>query len=117
MYIEIARFMGTEPEPRPNLPSGHIPGSLNLPFTKLINQETGTLHPTETLRNIFKEHGIDTTRPLVMTCGSGVTASVLYLAAKEMGVEDVRVYDGSWSEWASKKKSPIQMDVMSAYSQ
>jgi thiosulfate/3-mercaptopyruvate sulfurtransferase len=111
------RFAGTEAEPRPNLPSGHIPGSINLPFTKLINPETGTLHPVETLRKIFYEHGIDTTKPLVMSCGSGVTASVVYLAAKEIGVKDVRVYDGSWSEWASKRKSPIQKDIMSAYTQ
>lgn len=93
-----ARFKGTEPEPRAGLRSGHIPGSRNVPYASLINAD-GTLKDTAELRRAFSEAGVDIDRPIVTSCGSGVTAGVLALALAELGRPDVAVYDGSWSEW------------------
>jgi len=92
------RFKGTDPEPRAGLRSGHMPGALNVPFTTLLNAD-GTLKATSDLATLFQVAGVDTTKPIVTTCGSGVTAGVLALALAELGRPDVAVYDGSWSEW------------------
>jgi thiosulfate/3-mercaptopyruvate sulfurtransferase len=90
------RFAGTEPEPRAGLRGGHIPGSLNLPYETLYRPD-GTLKPPDELRGAVTSAGVDLTRPIVTTCGSGVTASVLALALFQLGRSDVAVYDGSWS--------------------
>ena len=101
------RFDGTAPEPRPELQSGHIPGSLSLPFNQLTSDE-GTLKDKAGLRAEFEKAGVDLTRPIVTTCGSGVTASVLFLALEVLGVQNVALYDGSWSEWAATEGAPIE---------
>jgi thiosulfate/3-mercaptopyruvate sulfurtransferase len=92
------RFKGADPEPRAGLRSGHMPGALNVPFTTLLNAE-GTLKAPAELAAVFQAAGVDTAKPIVTTCGSGVTAGVLALALAELGRPDVAVYDGSWSEW------------------
>ena len=95
------RFAGAEPEPRPGLRSGHIPGSLNLPYDEL-HAPDGTLRSAAVLREAFIEAGIDLAQPVVTTCGSGITASVLALALHRVGRTDVAVYDGSWTEWGAR---------------
>lgn len=100
------RFGGEAPEPRPGLRSGHMPGALNLPFQKLIAVD-GTLAPSATLRQAFKDAGVDLTRPIVTSCGSGVTASILALGLSVIGRDDVAVYDGSWSEWGAREDAPV----------
>ncbi|HEV8144369.1 MAG TPA: 3-mercaptopyruvate sulfurtransferase [Methylomirabilota bacterium] len=99
------RFAGTEPEPRAGLPGGHIPGSLNLPYDEL-HAADGTLRSTADLRKAFTEAGVDLGRPVVTTCGSGITASVLALALHQVGRTDAAVYDGSWTEWAGLVLEP-----------
>ena len=95
------RFAGTEPEPRAGLRGGHIPGSLNLPYDELYATD-GSLRPPTALREAFVAAGVDLARPVVTTCGSGITASVLALALHRVGRADVAVYDGSWTEWGSR---------------
>jgi thiosulfate/3-mercaptopyruvate sulfurtransferase len=99
------RFTGTEPEPRAGLRGGHIPGSLNLPYDEL-HATDGTLRPPAELRDAFVAARLDLGRPVVTTCGSGITASVLALALHRVGRPDVAVYDGSWTEWASRDDTP-----------
>jgi thiosulfate/3-mercaptopyruvate sulfurtransferase len=101
------RFAGTEPEPRPGLRGGHIPQSLNLPHLDLIAAD-GTLLPAAELRRRFAALGIDQRRPIVTTCGSGVTACTVALALHQLGAPDVAVYDGSWSEWGGRGDTPIE---------
>src|SRR3989442_9924412 len=101
------RFAGPEPGPRAGLRGGHIPGSLNLPYDPLY-REDGTLKPAGELRGALQAAGLDLARPVVTTCGSGVTASVLALALYLVGRRDVAVYDGSWSEWGGRLDTPIQ---------
>ena len=91
------RFTGEEADPR-GLASGHIPGSKNLPFDRLLNDD-GTFRNKDEIRALFDQAGVDPSKPLVTTCGSGVTASVLLFAAALLGREDIALYDGSWSEW------------------
>jgi len=95
------RFAGTEPEPRPGLRGGHIPGSLNLPYDELYAAD-GTLRPPAALREALVAAGVDLARPVVTTCGSGITASVIALALHRVGRPDVAVYDGSWTEWVTR---------------
>jgi len=93
------RFEGTVPEPREGLRRGHIPDGLNLPFTELLDPATQTFLPPEQLRAKFQAAGVDLHRPVVTTCGSGVTAAVLTLGLHLLGHKDLALYDGSWVEW------------------
>ncbi len=102
------RFAGTDPEPRPNCRSGHIPGSLNLPYGDLIDGETKTFLPADALAERFAGAGLEPSRPVVTTCGSGVTACVLALGLHLLGRDDVAVYDGSWSEWGTRDDTPVE---------
>jgi thiosulfate/3-mercaptopyruvate sulfurtransferase len=101
------RFAGTEPEPRAGLRGGHIPGSLNLPYEALYGAD-GTLRLPHELRSAVTAAGVDLERPIITTCGSGVTASVLALALYLVGRPDVAVYDGSWSEWGARSDTPVE---------
>jgi thiosulfate/3-mercaptopyruvate sulfurtransferase len=101
------RFVGAEPEPRPGLRSGHIPGSLNLPYDQLYRTD-GTLLSIDELRRRFETAGVDLGAPVVTTCGSGVTASVLALGLHVLGHRQVAVYDGSWSEWGGRADTPVE---------
>jgi len=101
-----ARFDGTAPEPRPELPSGHMPDSLSVPFTLLINED-GTLKAAHQLQAILEGAGVDLTRPIITTCGSGVTAAILSLALTVLGHKATSLYDGSWSQWAATEGAEI----------
>lgn len=100
-----ARFRGEAPELRPGLRGGHMPGALNTPAGTLVRD--GRLLPPDELRAAFDATGVDLGKPLVTTCGSGVTASLLALAMAVLGREDVAVYDGSWSEWGRLEGAPV----------
>ena len=101
------RFAGTEPEPRPGVRGGHIPGSRSLPFQELYRPD-GTLLPPSALREVFTRAGVDLARPAITTCGSGVTAAGLALGLHVVGHPDVAVYDGSWTEWGGRDDTPIE---------
>jgi len=101
------RFDGTAPEPRPGVPSGHMPGAASLPLTSLFNAD-GTMKPAAELRAIFAQAGADGTRPIVTSCGTGVTACGLALGALLAGLPEPAVYDGSWTEWAGRPETPKQ---------
>jgi len=92
------RFRGEAPEPRAGMRKGHIPNSRNLPFSELKNPD-GTLKPNDRLRTAFEAAGVDLGKPVINTCGSGITAAVLSLALERIGHVRHAVYDGSWSEW------------------
>ena len=102
------RFEGTEPEPRPGLRSGHIPGSLNLPFLQLIDADAKTWKSPEVIRERFATAGVDLAKPLTTTCGSGVSACTLALGAHLVGKSDVAIYDGSWIDWGSDANVPVE---------
>jgi thiosulfate/3-mercaptopyruvate sulfurtransferase len=102
-----ARFSGEEPEPRPGLRSGHIPGSVNVPYRAVLNAD-GTLKEAADLRALFAEAGVDLAKPIVNTCGSGVTACILSLAQMRAGATRTAVYDGSWSEWGAYADLPVE---------
>lgn len=102
------RFTAIDPEPRPECRGGHIPGSFNLPFNTLIDPETATIRPAAELSESLAASGIDTARPVVTTCGSGITACVLALAMHLTGKDDVAIYDGSWTEWGSRTDTPVE---------
>jgi len=103
------RFVGTEPEPRAGVRSGHLPGSVCLPYDQLFRREDGTLLPGPALREVFDKAGLDDGRPVVTTCGSGVTAAVLALGLHVVGRPDVAVYDGSWTEWGGRADTPVDV--------
>ena len=102
-----ARFTGEDPGPRPDLPRGHIPGSRNVPFDAVLDDD-GTLGDTAAIRRAFEEAGVDPARPVIATCGSGITACTLALALAAIGAEQVAVYDGSWSDWGSRADAPVE---------
>ncbi len=102
------RFDATDPEPRPELPGGHMPGSLNVPFPKVMDFTSKTMLPADAIRRAFEDAGVDTAKPMVTSCGSGVTAAILTLALYLIGHERVAMFDGSWTEWASNPDSPIE---------
>lgn len=99
------RFTGAEPEPRPGIAPGHIPGSRNLPQGQLFATD-GTWKRGNELRAAFATAGVDVNRPMITTCGSGVTAAVLSFGAHLLGARDVRLYDGSWAEWGADASTP-----------
>lgn len=101
------RFEGSVPEPRPGLRSGHIPGSRNLPYNELFDAATGAMKPLDELRKAFDKSGLDIGKPVVTTCGSGVSAAVLTLALYRLGVRGSALYDGSWSEWGLENGPPV----------
>jgi thiosulfate/3-mercaptopyruvate sulfurtransferase len=99
------RFRGDVPEPRAGVRSGRIPGSLNLPFVDIV--ERGSLKTPDALKAVFAEHGIDLQKPIITTCGSGVTAAILTLAVEEAGGRVEGLYDGSWAEWGSRSDCEV----------
>ena len=102
------RFAGTEPEPRKGLRGGHMPGALNVPFAEIV--ENGRLAAPEKITAAFAKGGVDTDKPIIASCGSGVTAVVLALGLDAIGKKMPRVYDGSWTEWASRADLPVEKD-------
>jgi thiosulfate/3-mercaptopyruvate sulfurtransferase len=105
-----ARFAGTDPEPRPGVEPGHIPGSRNVPAGSLFAAD-GTYKDKAAIRALFAEAGIDLDKPVVTTCGSGITAAVLAFGLDLLGKEDVALYDGSWAEWGSDPATPKAVGV------
>jgi thiosulfate/3-mercaptopyruvate sulfurtransferase len=103
-----ARFRGEEPEPRPGVRRGHIPGSRNLPWRDLVVD--GQLLPAAQLAQKFAAAGVDVTRPLTTTCGSGISAAILSLALESVGRASVPVYDGSWTEWGARPDLPAETE-------
>ena len=111
-----ARFNGAAAEPRKGLSSGHMPGAKNVPLLELFDQQTGELYPDQHLEEAFRRAGVDvaalkasssSAKEVILSCGSGVTASGLYFVLEKLGVEHLAVFDGSWTEYASRPESII----------
>jgi thiosulfate/3-mercaptopyruvate sulfurtransferase len=102
------RFAGRAPEPRPGLRSGHMPGSFNVPFDRVV--ENGRLVTRDRIEAAFTAAGVDLDKPIITSCGSGVTAAILSLALESIGRPPKRLYDGSWSEWGSRPDLPVERD-------
>ncbi|CND96456.1 3-mercaptopyruvate sulfurtransferase [Yersinia nurmii] len=103
------RFAGAEPEPRPGLRLGHIPGSINIPWGLMVEQ--GQLKSPEILRDIFQSNGVDLEKPIIVSCGSGVTAAVLALGLHAVKARSVSLYDGSWAEWGASDFLPVEVSA------
>ena len=101
------RFAGTEPEPRAGLRGGHIPNSKNVPFGELLTEQK-TLKSPDELRSVFEAAGVDLGKPVITSCGSGITAAILSLALERIGKTDHAVYDGSWAEWGAFGTLPVK---------
>ncbi len=101
------RFAGTAPEPRAGMRSGHIPGAHSLPYTELLAEDR-TMLPADALRARFAQAGADGTRPVVTSCGTGVTAAILTLGMVRAGLPAGALYDGSWTEWGGRPDTPIE---------
>ncbi|MDF2371776.1 MAG: 3-mercaptopyruvate sulfurtransferase [Rhizobiaceae bacterium] len=99
------RFSGADAEPREGMRSGHMPGARNVPVFSLSSD--GQLLALDALRNVITQAGIDLSKPVVTTCGSGVTAAVITLALESLGHQELQLYDGSWSEWGSRDDTPV----------
>lgn len=99
------RFAGAEPEPRPGMRSGHMPGARNVPVTAL--SEDGSVLPLDRLRSQLEKFGLDLDKPVVTSCGSGVTAAAIIFALESLGHRESRLYDGSWSEWGARNDTPV----------
>lgn len=100
-----ARFTGDQPEPRPELSSGHMPGSISVAFNEVV--ESGQMLDDDSLRQVFEGKGVDINKEIITSCGSGITASILYLALERIGAKHLAVYDGSWTEYAGQKDAII----------
>jgi thiosulfate/3-mercaptopyruvate sulfurtransferase len=100
------RFNGKAPEPRPGLPSGHMPGALNVPHDEIV--QDGRLVAPERIKQAFAKNGVDLEKPVITSCGSGVSAAILTLALDAIGKEAKALYDGSWTEWAGRGDLPIE---------
>jgi thiosulfate/3-mercaptopyruvate sulfurtransferase len=100
------RFAGRMPEPRPGLRSGHMPRSFNVPYDRLI--DNGRLAPRDQVVAAFTDAGVDLDKPIITSCGSGVTAAILTFALESLGKEPKGLYDGSWAEWGSRPDLPIE---------
>jgi thiosulfate/3-mercaptopyruvate sulfurtransferase len=104
----VGRFTGAVPEPRAGMRSGHIPGSASVPYTDLLHED-GTFRSAGEVRARFEAAGVDGSRPLVTSCGSGVTACILTLGLRVAGFSEGAVYDGSWTEWGGRSDTPIEV--------
>ena len=102
------RFAATEPEPRPGVRGGHVPGSVNIHYASLVHGD-GTLRSNDEVRSIMAGAGLDTSRPIVVSCGTGLTACAVVLALDTIGVNNVAVFDGSWTEWGSSAETPVSI--------
>lgn len=100
------RFEGTAPEPRPGLRGGHMPGAKSIPFSTLSRD--GKMLPMDELKRLVEEAGVDLAKPVVTSCGSGVSAAIISLALETLGHTDNRLYDGSWAEWGGQPDTPIE---------
>jgi thiosulfate/3-mercaptopyruvate sulfurtransferase len=107
------RFTADEKEARPGLRSGHIPGSLNLPFNALSNSETGEVLDRDAIRTAFETAGLDLSKPVIASCGSGVTAAALAFGLHLAGKDDVAIYDGAWTEWGQPGDTPVDTGPVS----
>ena len=103
------RFSGEQPEPRPGVRAGHMPGAKNVPALSL--SEDGKLLAPERLKAAFESAGVDLSQPVVTSCGSGITAAVLTLALETLGRADSRLYDGSWTEWGLRPDTDVVIDA------